>query len=260
MSIRRVQQMRIAQPTVEGAGVRLRRGFGFGASEEFDPFLLLDDFRGERPADYEAGFTWHPHRGMETITYVLAGEVEHQDSLGNRGVLRAGDVQWMTAGSGILHQEMPTGDVEGHMEGFQLWANLPATLKMSRPRYQEIASKRIPEVVEADGARTRVICGAYGGAQGPVEGVAIEPRYLDITLPPGLRKEIPTRSGDTVFAYVLAGEGRFDEGEGERAGNPRWRSSGRARRFVSRPARQESAFCWSAASRCTSRWPGTVRS
>ena len=171
MSLRAVKDIYQTKPTIEGAGVKLQRAFGFGKTGEFDPFLLLDDFRNENPADYLAGFPWHPHRGIETITYVLAGEVAHGDSLGNKGRMTAGDVQWMTAGSGILHQEMPKGDERGRMHGFQLWANLPAHLKMTDPRYQDIPSSAIPEVTEDDGTRARIICGTFWGKTGPVEGV-----------------------------------------------------------------------------------------
>jgi redox-sensitive bicupin YhaK (pirin superfamily) len=166
MSLRPVKQILETTPTLEGAGVKLQRAFGFGKTKEFDPFLLLDDFRNENPADYIAGFPWHPHRGIETITYVLAGEVAHGDSLGNKGRMTAGDVQWMTAGSGILHQEMPKGDAQGRMHGFQLWANLPAALKMTDPRYQDIPSTAIPEVTDDDGTRARIICGDFWGKQG----------------------------------------------------------------------------------------------
>src|SRR5258706_13418115 len=190
MSIRPVKRVIESTPTVEGAGVRLRRAFGFGDTTEFDPFLLLDDFRNERPDDYLAGFPWHPHRGIETITYVLAGAVDHGDSLGNRGSMGAGDVQWMTAGRGILHQEMPQGDAQGRMHGFQLWANLPASLKMTAPRYQDVVAKDIPEVVDDDGTRVRGICGDFAGKRGPIDGVAGEPRYLDVSLPPGRRKRL----------------------------------------------------------------------
>ena len=178
MSLRAVKQILETNPTIEGAGVKLQRAFGFGKTAEFDPFLLLDDFRNENPADYLAGFPWHPHRGIETITYVLAGEVAHGDSLGNKGRMTAGDVQWMTAGSGILHQEMPKGDERGRMHGFQLWANLPAALKMTDPRYQDIPSSAIPEVTEDDGTQARIICGEFWGKTGPVEGVATGIRVL----------------------------------------------------------------------------------
>ena len=209
MSIRPVKSIVQSKPTIEGAGVKLRRAFGFGKTGEFDPFLLLDDFRNDNPEDYVAGFPWHPHRGIETITYVLAGTVAHGDSLGNRGSLAAGDVQWMTAGSGILHQEMPKGDQQGHMHGFQLWANLPASLKMSDPRYQDIGSSSIPEVVDDDGTRVRVICGSFWGKTGPVDGIASEPRYLDVSIPPGVRKHLPVENSRHAFAYVFAGSGTF---------------------------------------------------
>ncbi len=190
MSLRPVKQIIQTQPTIEGAGVKLQRAFGFGKTKEFDPFLLLDDFRNDNPRDYLAGFPWHPHRGIETITYVLAGSVEHGDSLGNKGKMTAGDVQWMTAGSGILHQEMPKGDTKGRMHGFQLWANLPSALKMTAPRYQDIPSSAIPEVADDDGTRVRVICGEFWGKKGPVEGVAAEPNYLDISVLPDQRKRL----------------------------------------------------------------------
>src|SRR6058998_2102802 len=188
MSLRPVKRIIEAKPTIEGAGVRLRRAFGFGDTSEFDPFLLFDDFRNERPEDYLAGFPWHPHRGIETITYVLAGAVTHGDSLGNRGTLGAGDVQWMTAGSGIMHQEMPRGDDRGRMHGFQLWSNLPKSLKMTKPRYQDIGAKDVAEITEDDGTIVRVVVGDFWGKTGPVEGVAAEPRYLDVFVPPLKRK------------------------------------------------------------------------
>jgi redox-sensitive bicupin YhaK (pirin superfamily) len=194
---------------MEGAGVRLRRAFGFGDTSEFDPFLLFDDFRNERPEDYMKGFPWHPHRGIETITYVLSGTVDHGDSLGNRGSLGAGDVQWMTAGRGILHQEMPQGDAQGRMHGFQLWANLPAALKMTAPRYQDVVSKDIPEVADDDGTRVRVIIGDFWGKTGPVQGIAADPRYLDVSVPPGKRKTLPVEIARQAFAYVFEGSGTF---------------------------------------------------
>ncbi len=209
MSIRPVKRVTQSRPTLEGAGVHLRRAFGFGETNEFDPFLLFDDFRNDNPDEYLQGFPWHPHRGIETITYVLAGAVEHGDSLGNRGTLSDGDVQWMTAGRGILHQEMPKGDAQGRMHGFQLWANLPASLKMTAPRYQDIAGKDVPEVVDDDGTRVRVVCGDFWGAKGPVEGVAADPRYLDISVPPGRRKTLPVETTRHAFAYVFAGSGTF---------------------------------------------------
>jgi redox-sensitive bicupin YhaK (pirin superfamily) len=209
MSIRPVQRIVQAKPTIEGAGVKLRRAFGFGETGAFDPFLLLDDFRNDRPDDYRAGFPWHPHRGIETITYVLAGSVEHGDSLGNRGTLGAGDVQWMTAGSGILHQEMPQGDPQGRMHGFQLWANLPASRKMTAPRYQDIVGADVPKVVDDDGTCVRVVCGDFWGKRGPVDGVSADPRYLDVWVPPGLRKSLPVETDRHAFAYVFEGSGTF---------------------------------------------------
>jgi redox-sensitive bicupin YhaK (pirin superfamily) len=209
MSLRPVKRIIEARPTIEGAGVRLRRAFGFGETSEFDPFLLLDDFRNENPEDYLAGFPWHPHRGIETITYVLAGSVTHGDSLGNKGTMGSGDVQWMTAGSGILHQEMPKGDPAGRMHGFQLWANLPSSLKMTKPRYQDIASGEIPEVVDDDGTVVRVICGDFWGKSGPVNGIAADPRYLDVRVPPGRRKTLPVETNRHAFAYVYEGSGSF---------------------------------------------------
>src|SRR5438552_7146637 len=217
MSLRPVKQIIQPKATIEGAGVKLQRAFGFGTTDDFDPFLLLDDFRNDRPADYRAGFPWHPHRGIETITYVLAGAVSHEDSLGNQGSLGAGDVQWMTAGSGILHQEMPKGDGVGRMHGFQLWANLPSSLKMTRPRYQDVAAAAIPEVVDDDGTRVRVICGDFWGKKGPVEGVAADPRYLDVSVPPGVRKRLPVESSRHAFAYVFAGSGSFRDASQPRA-------------------------------------------
>ena len=209
MSIRPVRRIVESRPTMEGAGVRLRRAFGFGDTSEFDPFLLFDDFRNERPEDYMKGFPWHPHRGIETITYVLSGTVEHGDSLGNRGSLGAGDVQWMTAGRGILHQEMPQGDPQGRMHGFQLWANLPASLKMTAPRYQDVVSRDIPEVTDDDGTKVRVIIGDFWGKSGPVQGIAADPRYLDVWVPPGKRKTLPVEIARHAFAYVFEGGGTF---------------------------------------------------
>ena len=217
MSLRPVKEIIHTKPTIEGAGVKLQRAFGFGQTKDFDPFLLLDDFRNDRPEDYLAGFPWHPHRGIETITYVLAGSVEHGDSLGNKGKMTAGDVQWMTAGSGILHQEMPKGDPQGRMHGFQLWANLPASLKMTDPRYQDIPSSAIPEVTDDDGARVRVICGQFWGKKGPVEGVAADPSYLDIFVPAGQRKHLKIDVARNAFAYVFAGSGTFRDASQPRA-------------------------------------------
>ena len=217
MSIRPIRRVVRSRPTIEGAGVKLRRAFGFGETNDFDPFLLLDDFRNDNPSDYLAGFPWHPHRGIETITYVLAGTVAHGDSLGNRGTLGAGDVQWMTAGSGILHQEMPQGDARGRMHGFQLWANLPASLKMTSPRYQDVSSRDIPEVTDDDGTRVQVICGSFWGAVGPIDGVAADPRYLDVFVPPGRQKRLPVERSRHAFAYVFAGSGSFRDASEPRA-------------------------------------------
>src|SRR5262245_20851186 len=199
MSVRPIREILESQPTMEGAGVKLRRAFGFGKTSDFDPFLLLDDFRNDNPNDYLAGFPWHPHRGIETITYVLAGAVSHGDSLGNKGTMGPGDVQWMTAGRGILHQEMPTGDPQGRMHGFQLWANLPSSLKMSTPRYQHITAKSIPEVTDDDGTHVRVIAGEFWGQRGPVDGIAADPRYLDVWVPPGKQKRLPVSLDQNAF-------------------------------------------------------------
>ena len=214
MSLRPIKRHIRARPTLEGAGVHLRRGFGFGNPSEFDPFLLFDDFRSDIPAEYSAGFPWHPHRGIETITYVLAGSVEHGDSMGNRGSISAGDVQWMTAGSGIIHQEMPKGDEAGRMHGFQLWANLPSSLKMSRPHYQEVKAPEIPEITDDDGTKVRIVCGSFWGKKGPVDGIAADPIYLDISVPPGKQKTLPVETARHAFAYVFAGSGQFANASG----------------------------------------------
>lgn len=216
MSIRPVKRIVQAQPTMEGAGVHLRRAFGFGDPSEFDPFLLLDDFRNDRPQDYLAGFPWHPHRGIETITYVLAGNVSHSDSLGNNGTLGAGDVQWMTAGSGILHQEMPHGDQQGRMHGFQLWANLPSSMKMTSPRYQDVNSKEIPLMQEDDGTQVRIVCGEFWGKRGPVDGIAADPRYLDVYVPPGKRRTLKVEVNRHAFAYIFEGSGTFRDASAPR--------------------------------------------
>jgi quercetin 2,3-dioxygenase len=209
VSIRPVRRITQSKPTIEGAGVRLRRAFGFEDPREFDPFLLFDDFRNDNPDEFLAGFPWHPHRGIETITYVLAGTVEHGDSLGNRGQLRDGDIQWMTAGSGILHQEMPKGDAQGRMHGFQLWANLPSSLKMAAPRYQDVSGRDVPEVIDDDGTRVRIVCGTFWGRTGPVDGVAADPRYLDVFVPPGRRRRLAVETARHAFAYVFEGSGTF---------------------------------------------------
>jgi redox-sensitive bicupin YhaK (pirin superfamily) len=209
MSIRPVKRVVQSTPTMEGAGVKLRRAFGFGETAETDPFLLLDDFRNDRPSDYLAGFPWHPHRGIETVTYLLEGSVEHGDSLGNRGTLGKGDVQWMTAGRGIMHQEMPQGDAQGRMHGFQLWANLPSSLKMTAPRYQDVEAAAIPEITDDDGTHVRVVCGEFWGKRGPVDGVAADPRYLDVFVPAGRRKTLQVEVERHAFAYVFEGDGQF---------------------------------------------------
>ena len=214
MSLRPIKKIIQAKPTLEGAGVHLRRAFGFGNTSEFDPFLLLDDFRNDIPEEYLAGFPWHPHRGIETITYVLAGSVEHGDSMGNSGAITSGDVQWMTAGSGIIHQEMPKGDEAGRMHGFQLWANLPSSLKMTAPRYQEVKAGDIPEVTDNDGTRVRIVCGRFWGKRGPVEGIAADPVYLDVSVPPGKKKTLPVAMTNHAFAYVFAGSGKFCNASG----------------------------------------------
>ncbi|MFZ0449805.1 MAG: pirin family protein [Desulfatiglandaceae bacterium] len=210
---RRIRRILRSQPTVEGAGVRLKRVFGFNHVPLFDPFLLLDDFRSDNPEDFVKGFPWHPHRGIETITYVVGGDVEHGDSMGNRGIISTGDVQWMTAGSGIIHEEMPKGDANGVMLGFQLWANLPGSQKMMEPRYRDVKREQIPEVVLPEGTRVRVICGRVDDAIGPVRDIIIEPEYLDITVPPQTRFIHSTQRGHTVFAYVIEGKGFFSRDE-----------------------------------------------
>ena len=278
MSIRPVKRVSQSVPTMEGAGVKLRRAFGFGDTSDFDPFLMMDDFRGDRPEDYLAGFPWHPHRGIETITYVLAGEVDHGDSLGNRGKLGSGDVQWMTAGSGILHQEMPTGDAKGRMHGFQLWANLPAHLKMTKPRYQDVPATAIPEVIDDDGTRVRVICGEFWGKAGPVDGVAAEPRYLDVTVPAGKKKRLKVEDFRQAFAYIFEGSAISPTRPNRsaccaklrstakrswcatRSATARWSCSARATRSSSRRATKACASFWSPADPYASRSPGTGRS
>ena len=209
MSLRPTLETRRAQPTLEGAGVKLHRAFGFQDPSELDPFLLFDDFRNERPEDFEKGFPWHPHRGIETITYVLSGTVDHADSLGNTGSLGAGDVQWMTAGRGILHQEMPHGNQRGQMHGFQLWGNLPASQKMTAPRYQDVTAADIPEVTDDDGTTVRVITGAFWGKTGPVDGIAADPQYLDVTMPAGVKKTFHIDTYRRAFAYIFDGSAAF---------------------------------------------------
>ena len=211
MSIRPALGSSLAQPTMEGAGVHLHRAFGFQEPDAHDPFLLLDDFRNDDPAAFERGFPWHPHRGIETITYVLEGSVEHSDSLGNTGSLGAGDIQWMTAGSGILHQEMPNGNARGQMHGFQLWANLPGSLKMTAPRYQDVEAKEIPEIIDDDGTSVKVVIGEFWGKRGPVDGIAADPLYLDIRVPAGRKKRFKVDTYRNTFGYVFDGQGRFTD-------------------------------------------------
>jgi redox-sensitive bicupin YhaK (pirin superfamily) len=209
-STRTVHKIIKSRPTVEGAGVHLKRVFGNSETNLFDPFLLLDDFRSEDPDRYLAGFPWHPHRGIETITYVVDGSVEHGDSMGNKGVISSGDTQWMTAGSGIIHQEMPRGDTEGRMGGFQLWANLPRSHKMMDPRYRDIKRGQVPEVALENGVKVKIICGKVGRHQGPVQDIVIDPEYLDVTVPAHSSFVHDTKRGHTVFAYVIDGKGYFD--------------------------------------------------
>ena len=211
MSLRPSIEIRKAQPTMEGAGVHLHRAFGFQDPSELDPFLLFDDFRNDVPDHYLRGFPWHPHRGIETITYVLSGTVEHGDSLGNTGQLGAGDVQWMTAGSGILHQEMPQGNAQGQMHGFQLWANLPSALKMTAPRYQDVQGKDIPVVIDDDGTRVKIIIGSFWGKTGVVDGIAADPQYLDIFVPAGVKKTFKIDTSRRAFAYVFEGAAAFSD-------------------------------------------------
>ena len=218
-SARAIRTIIKSRPTREGAGVHLMRVFGNNEVPLFDPFLMLDDFRSNNPDHYRAGFPWHPHRGIETITYVLNGDVEHGDSMGNKGVISSGDTQWMTAGSGIIHQEMPRGDYEGRMEGFQLWTNLPRAHKMMEPRYQDIKNAQVPEVVLKNGAKIKVICGRIGKHEGPVKGIISDPEYLDVTVPAGSGFKHPTKSGHTVFAYVIEGQGQFAETKKQLIGN-----------------------------------------
>jgi len=214
---RKIRKVQHSQPTIEGAGVHLNRVFGFNEVPLFDPFLLLDDFRSDYPDHYLKGFPWHPHRGIETITYVLTGDVEHGDSLGNQGIIGAGDVQWMTAGSGIIHQEMPLGDSAGRMHGFQLWANLPAREKMMTPRYRDLSSAQIPVVTLSGGATIKVISGEVAGVKGPVADIVIEPEYLDVTVTAGKVFRHATKPGHTVFVYVIDGQGTFGEGSDKAA-------------------------------------------
>jgi redox-sensitive bicupin YhaK (pirin superfamily) len=207
--IRRIRKVLKSKPTIEGAGVHLKRAFGFSEVPIFDPFLLFDDFHANKPEHYLKGFPWHPHRGIETITYVLHGNVEHGDSMGNKGVISSGEVQWMTAGSGVIHQEMPKGEGSGLMWGFQLWANLPAAHKMMDPRYREIKRGQTPEGTSKNGAKIKIICGDVSGKKGPVRDIVIDPEYLDVMLPPGTELTHPVKAGRNAFAYVIEGKGYF---------------------------------------------------
>lgn len=209
MPTRKIKKIIKSKPTIEGAGVHLRRVFGNTEVPLFDPFLMLDDFRSDNPDHYRPGFPWHPHRGIETITYVLKGDVEHGDSLGNKGVISSGDVQWMTAGSGIIHQEMPKGDDNGVMSGFQLWANLPASEKMIHPRYRDVKTDQIPEVTLNGGVKVKIIAGKVGDTEGPVKDIIIDPEYLDVWVPPHTEFIHPTKNGHTVFVNVFEGKGYF---------------------------------------------------
>jgi redox-sensitive bicupin YhaK (pirin superfamily) len=217
-SIRRIRKIVKSQPTIEGAGVHLKRAFGYQQLPELDPFLLLDDFHSRNPDDYVKGFPWHPHRGIETITYVLYGKVEHGDSMGNKGTISSGDIQWMTAGSGIIHQEMPKGEEDGLMWGFQLWANLPASHKMMDPRYRDIKSQQVPEITMDGGVKVKIICGGINGVEGPVQDIVIDPEYLDITVPPKSSFTHPVKTGHKAFAYVMDGKGYFDQNRDEVGG------------------------------------------
>jgi len=210
--VRKIRKVWRAVPTIEGAGVHLKRAFGYNEAPRLDPFLLLDDFRSDDPSKYLPGFPWHPHRGIETITYVLQGDVEHGDSMGNKGDITSGDVQWMTAGSGIVHQEMPKGDAKGRMGGFQLWANLPASQKMMDPRYRDVKRGQIPEVALEDGVKVKIISGRVNGVQGPVQDIVTDPEYLDVTVPKGASFRHSVKRGHTVFAYVISGSAYFDPG------------------------------------------------
>lgn len=210
-NIRKIRKILQSQPTIEGAGVHLKRAFGYQELPELDPFLLLDDFHSSNPDEYIKGFPWHPHRGIETITYVLYGRVEHGDSMGNKGTISSGDIQWMTAGSGIIHQEMPKGQEDGLMWGFQLWANLPASHKMMDPRYQDIKSQQVPEITLDGGVKVKIICGEINGLKGPVQDIVIDPEYLDITVPSKSSFTHSVKRGHKAFAYVIEGEAYYDE-------------------------------------------------
>ncbi len=206
---RKIDKILKSKPTIEGAGVRLQRVFGYNEVPLFDPFLLLDDFHSTNPEDYIAGFPWHPHRGIETVTYMIHGVVEHGDSIGNKGIINSGDVQWMTAGNGIIHQEMPQ-EYKGFMQGFQLWVNLPSSNKMMNPRYQGITKEQIPEISISDGVKIKVIAGSLNGTQGPVQDLVVDVEYLDVMMLPSTKFKHSIKRGSTVFAYIFDGEGIFD--------------------------------------------------
>lgn len=210
-AIRRISKVFKSKPTIEGAGVHLKRAFGYYQVPLFDPFLMLDDFHSANPDEYLPGFPWHPHRGIETITYLIEGLVEHGDSMGNKGVISAGDVQWMTAGSGIIHQEMPQKSPTGTMWGFQVWANLPAAQKMMPPRYRDVKADTIPEVTLQSGVRVKVVSGEVNGTRGPVRDIVIDPEFLDVTVPAGVTFTHAVKPGHTAFAYILSGQGYFDD-------------------------------------------------
>ncbi len=214
--MRRIKLIRTAIPILEGAGVHLQRAFGYSETPLFDPFLMLDDFRNDEPEKYLPGFPWHPHRGIETITYMLAGSAEHGDNLGNSGTIHKGEVQWMTAGSGIIHQEMPKPDSTGKMYGFQLWANLPAAQKMMNPRYRDIRTSDIPLVKTQEGAEIKIICGEFGNVRGSVNDIVIDPQYWDVTIPENKHIVLPTPEGHNCFIYCYGGEAIID---GQKIGN-----------------------------------------
>ena len=219
MQTRKIKKVIKSKPTLEGAGVHLHRVFGFAEVPQLDPFLLLDDFRSGDPAHYIKGFPWHPHRGIETITYIIGGSVAHGDSMGNKGLIGAGDVQWMTAGSGIIHQEMPRGDKKGYMGGFQLWANLPASHKMMQPRYRDVTSSQIPEASPAPGVRIKIICGEVAGVKGPVKDIITDPEYLDVSVLAKTHFSYPTKKGHTEFVYIIEGRAQFGGDEKQSLGN-----------------------------------------
>lgn len=219
-NLRKMNKIMTAKPVMEGAGVHLKRVFGFYEAPELDPFLLLDHFGSDKPEDYIAGFPWHPHRGIETVTYMIEGEVDHGDSIGNRGLITSGDIQWMTAGSGIIHQEMPK-KYDGTMRGFQLWVNLPKSYKMMDPRYRDIKADEIPLLKLENGVKINLVCGEFGNVKGPVQDIVVDNTYMDVTIPADTNFRIETTPGYKTFAYVFEGAGRFDADDGNliRPGN-----------------------------------------